>query len=176
MVSIDKYLKKDALLLKYARSAGENETDRIKLQNSGTILVFPVENTYMMNDLLTGFGRNGKEYDFSVYDRVLDRTWMDSRRVEMILMRLKYPEDLAPEKAAEYRGRINAKLEEVLRHLAADRNLPVLKLLAEEGFFNAENIEGCIETLERAGEREMMLWLMNWKNQEIGSDAFDFSL
>ena len=80
------------------------------------------------------------------------------------------------EKAAEYRGRINEKLEEILRHLAADRNLPVLKLLAEEGFFSAENIEGCIKTLERAGEREMMLWLMNWKNQEIGSDAFDFSL
>lgn len=176
MVSIDKYLKRDAILLKYAHSVSDRDTDRIKLQNSDTVLVFPVENTYMMNDLLTGFGRNGKEYDFSVYDRVLDRTWMDSRRVEMMLMRLKYPEDLSPEKAEEYRTRIREKLEEILRHLAADRNLPVLKLLAEEGFFNAENIEGCIKTLERAGEREMMLWLMNWKNQEIGSDTFDFSL
>ncbi|MCC6093404.1 MAG: hypothetical protein LIV24_00005 [Eubacterium sp.] len=138
--------------------------------------MFPVENSYMMRELLEGFGKNGREYDFTVYDQILDRTWMDARRAEMILMRLKYPLDLSPAKAEEYRNRISQKLQEILKRIAADRNFTVLELLAEEGFFTSGNVEGCIETLRSAGGREMMLWLMNWKNQHFGSDTFDFSL
>ncbi|MGN0363136.1 MAG: hypothetical protein ACI4ET_09880 [Bilifractor sp.] len=176
MVSIDKYLKNDPILLKYARGVEPEGSDRIRLMHSDTVIVFPVENSYMMRELLEGFGKNGREYDFTAYDQILDRTWMDARRAEMILMRLKYPLDLSPAKAEEYQERVAQKLQEILKRIVTDRNFTVLKLLAEEGFFTSENVESCIATLRSAGGKEMMLWLMNWKNQHFGSDTFDFTL
>lgn len=150
--------------------------ETVTLEKTGTRIVLPTENPYLMIDLMAGFGKNGKLYDFSTYDDSLDSTWLDARRIEMICTRLLYPEDLDADKAEELRGRITRKLDEILKTLASSRNMRVLKLIAECGFFKNDNVDICIARFQQLGEREMMAWLMKWKDRTFGMEEFDFSL
>lgn len=169
----DKYLKNNKHLLLYKSSGRE---DSVILARSGIEIVFPIENSYLMNQLLPGFGADGKDYDFTAYDRSLDSTWLDPRRVEMILMRLKYPVDMTEERQNVLRKRIIDQLPKILERIAKADDMRVLRLLCEQSIFTKENVGSCVEILGSAGAREMMAELMNWKNRTFGSSEFDFTL
>ena len=151
------------------------KTDRLTICRTGAVIIFPVENPSLTGRLMDGFGQNGKAYDYHAYDRSLDSTWLDARRIGMILMRLKFPVDLSFAREQQLRFRISSQLEKVLRRIAAGDSTEDLELLCEMGFITDENGEACVRIVRDTGKREMMVRLMNWKHAELHA-AFDFSL
>ncbi len=150
--------------------------EKAVLEKTGTKIAFPVENSYLMKDLLKGFGRNGKQYDFSVYDRHLQTDYLNGRRVEMICCRLLYPQELPAEREAGLREFVADRMEKIVDVLAGENNIRVLGQLARAGFFTENNIQMHTEQLNRSGAREMMAFLMEYKNTHFPEKEFDFSL
>lgn len=151
------------------------QTDRLTICSTGAVIIFPVENPSLTGRLMDGFGQNGKAYDYRAYDRSLDSTWLDARRIGMILMRLKYPVDLSFAREQQLRLRLSSQLEKILRRIAAGDSAEDLELLCEMGFITDENGEACVRIMRDTGKRELMVRLMNWKHAELHT-AFDFSL
>ena len=168
---IDSREDRDAIL-QHCRVTGD---DRAEIRDTGDTVIFPVENETLTDRLLTGFGKNGKAYDYTAYDRALDSAWISPRRAGLMMMRLRYPTDLTPEKQAELRQKISENLEKVLKRTAAEKNQEVLGLLCDGGVFTADNIDDAVRTLRGTGCYEMMVMLMNWQKEHIRSD-FDYSL
>ena len=103
---IDSREDRDAIL-QHCRVTGD---DRAEIRDTGDTVIFPVENETLTDRLLTGFGKNGKAYDYTAYDRALDSAWISPRRAGLMMMRLRYPTDLTPEKQAELRQKISENL------------------------------------------------------------------
>ena len=51
-----------------------------------------------------------------------------------------------------------------------------LQWMSALGFFDIDNIDGLIESLNLAGHREAMAVLMDYKNRELGNAEFSFEL
>ncbi len=139
-------------------------------------VVFPAGNAYLLKDLLRGFGRGGKLYEFSGYDAKLDSWYPDAGRVEMILARLRMPRDLTEERKAFYRETIASRTGEVIRLIASESRPDLLRELAEEGFLDDRLAEEAVRVMNGAGLHEMTAYLMNWKNTHLEKKEFDYSL
>ena len=167
---IDSREDRDAIL-QHCRVTGD---DRAEIRDTEDTVIFPVENETLTDRLLTGFGKNGKAYDYMAYDRALDSAWISPRRAGMMMMRLRYPTDLTPEKQAELRQKISENLEKMIVKCTQKIQQRGFTL-CDGGVFTADNIDDAVRTLRGTGCYEMMVMLMNWKKEHIRSD-FDYSL
>ncbi len=138
--------------------------------------VFPSGNAYLLKDLLRGFGRNSKYYDFSSYDGMLGAWVPDRDRIEMMLARLRMPCDLPGERAAAYREMIGSHAEDVVRIAAANRDMDLLTAFGEEGFLEGETAEYAVRYLNEAGLPGMAAYALRKKHEAGASGDFDFSL
>ena len=150
-----------------------NEVD---FQAFGFSMYFPSEHPYVLKQVLEGFGQNDKLYDFFYYDRVLKDDALNVEKVKMCIYRLHYPKDLSEEMAAYLRGRIAEKLSLFVGQLGERGELMTLQWMSALGFFDRDNIDGLIESLNLAGHREAMAVLMDYKNRELGNAEFSFEL
>ena len=150
-----------------------NEVD---FQAFGFSMYFPSEHAYVLKQVLEGFGQNDKLYDFFYYDRVLRDDALNAEKAKMCIYRLHYPKDLSEETAQYLRGRIAEKLAFFVEQLGERGELMTLQWMCELGFFDRDNIDDLIEGLNRAGHREAMAVLMDYKNRELGNEEFSFEL
>lgn len=150
--------------------------EEVRFQKEGVQLYFPTIHPYLLKGVLKGFGHNGKIYDFSDYDRVLDDTSMTPEKARMIFCRLKYPVDLPDETRAHYRALIRRSLEKVVRKQTQQMDLKGLKELTELGFVTRGNVDAVVEILNTGHWQEGLSVVMNYKNQKLGNEDFDFSL
>ena len=148
----------------------------VDFQAFGFSMYFPSEHAYVLKQVLEGFGQNDKLYDFFYYDRVLKDDALNMEKAKMCIYRLHYPRELSEENAQYLRGRIEEKLSFFVDQLGERGELMTLQWMSELGFFNRDNIDGLIESLNLAGHREAMAVLMDYKNRELGNVEFSFEL
>ena len=137
---------------------------------------FALHNDFMRTQHLACFGNGGKVFDFAEYDRMLDYGYLDEDRIEMILLRLKYPAGLIKEMREQYEGKLIEKLEEVLKNLSAAGNFRALKLMTESGLLDEENTGRAIEIFGEIQDEEMKATIMEYKNRVFGRTEDDFEL
>lgn len=148
----------------------------VDFQAFGFTMYFPSEHPYVLGQVLEGFGQNEKLFDFFWYDRVLLDDALNVEKAKMIVYRLRYPRDLSEETMEAFRGRLSEKLAVFTEQLGERQELETLQWMTELGFYTKENTDDLIELLNRAGHREAMAVLMDYKNRELGNDAFSFEL
>ena len=150
--------------------------EEVAFEADGSVIAFPAGNNYLLEDLLRGFGQNGRLYDFTAYDRSLESSWLDACRIRMICTRLLDPRDMPEDVQARHRERLLEKLPQILKTLAAAQDQGTLGKLVRLGIVGEENADMCIGVLRGTEAKEMMLWLMDWKQANLGETEFDFSL
>ena len=192
------------------RAIGEDaflETPLEEARFSGnTAVYFPQSDSFLLKNLLKGFGRNGKQYDFTTYDEVLQERHLNPERVRMVCSRLDNGTDLPEGRHAVLWASVLGRMEEIVQMTARRNDLELLKKLAGHGFVTEQNIDRLIrvangekpagaaaegmqaarlngrpvspaDTAGNAGiQREVLAWLMDYKNRTFQKQAFDFSL
>ena len=165
-------------------------------------MFFPQSDSYLLKNLLKQFGQNGKAYDFSTYDEILQEKHLNLNRVKMACTRLEYGIDLPEGRHALLWASVLGRMEEIIQMTAEQNDLPLLERLAGHGFLTEQNIDRLIRVangnkteqdsvrrlngrLHRAeapdgtgaeAHRETLAWLMDYKNSHFGNVMFDFSL
>ena len=167
----------------------------------GTVY-FPQSDSYLLKNLLKEFGQNGRLYDFSTYDEILQEKHLNLNRVRMTCSRLEYAVDLPEGRHALLWASLLGRMEEIIQMIAEQNDLTLLKRLAGHGFVTEQNIDRLIRVANGDGKergpvrrlngimqpaggtdgtgtevhRETLAWLMDYKNRELQTEAFDFSL
>lgn len=148
----------------------------ICFEKTGFTMYLPATSTYLQKKTVAGFGKNGKLYDFSVYDAVAMDEPVNYEKILMILCRLKNPVDLSEEQEQYFRNLLTEKMNTVLNYLLDKQDIDGVRFLAELGFFTADNIDGLIERFNRSEDKQVLAILMDYKNTFLGNQEFDFSL
>ncbi len=128
---------------------------------------------------VTNLLRSGKEdvrYDYQEYDKLWSTYLYVQDQAGMAAFRLKYPLELSDEKADFYRDWLEEHLTEVMEDLAAREDRERLSELTQIGYFHESNIEDALEILNAGGKTELLGFLMEYKQNNIATEDFDFSL
>lgn len=142
----------------------------------GHLILFPADNTYQRQKLLLGFGKSGRKYDFTVYDELLKKSSVNAGRILMMAARLCSPLHLAEDTERCFREKIETGLADALLVYADEENLHAVELLSTLGFFTEERIDELIRAASFSENKEIMVWLMNYKREHYGIRKFDFFL
>lgn len=115
-------------------------------------------------------------YHYPKYD-ALQKNWSQmEERCRMACFRLKYPVELTSKKQTEYRELILEHMTDVLVDIGNREDIGYLSDLSDLGFFTDENIDEAIEVLNQCRKAKPLGFLMNYKQEHLGTSEFDFSL
>ena len=151
------------------------DIDKAVFQKYGCSYEFP-KHKYFKEELLKSFGKNNNIYDFSEYDSFLLRKHYSAERIRLLCGRLRFPIDLSDEMKEKLICHVRDALGDVIDALADENAVSELKALVETGIFDRDNISCAIEILNDTDRREMLTYLMDYKNENFGCDEFDFSI
>ena len=115
-------------------------------------------------------------FDYRGYDGLFHTYLNLPDQYGMALCRLKYPVLLDAEVRQGYEDFLKGHLAEILDSIAGSHDLAHLADLAQLGFFTAENIEEALEHFYHPGCAQEMSYLLNFKQEYLGTEEFDFSL
>ena len=149
---------------------------RLSFAANGFSYAFPQKHTYFMEVLQKGFGEGGKKYDFSEYDALLLRDHLNADRIQMICDRLNMPWNMDPQIRMKVRERMENELEDALKALVKEDAFPQLWAMSEAGIFTEENIDAAIDVLNHSEQREMLHYLMTYKNSHFADTEPDFEI
>lgn len=149
--------------------------DRVIFDKNGYSYSFP-DHAYFKEELLKSFGKNGKLYDFEEYDKFLLRNHFNQDRIRMICERLSQNYEISEEMRNSLFEHVSGSMDEVLKALAKDDGIDELKAMTEAGFFTEGNINEAIDILNHTDRREMLTYLMDYKNENLQTSEFDFSI
>ena len=150
----------------------------VTLRKTGQKIWFPVRHDYYLGVLLDEFGKNGRIYDFSRYDRFLLDNHFNPERIRMICARIA---DCGPddkETAEKLTEHVRRYQEQILECLSDTGETLHLDCLADIGFFTADNMDEIIEYFSRSDRKDLLSWLMNYKHGHLMNNEadFDFSI
>ena len=139
---------------------------------------------------LRGYGRNGMReqyldcirtsrdgvFDFLTYDSLFPSIQEFKDQVLIATDRLKSSAYLAPLYRDEYLNWLRENAAGAVEVVIEFDDLAGLNTLAELGVFTGENIDKSIELANSARKPEVLSYLMNYKNAEIGITETDYEL
>lgn len=120
----------------------------------GYQLIFPRSGTMLGPDLVNGFGRNGKFYDFAYYDSRLGEGLITADRVRMMVHRLSNPLFLAEDSRRRFQEILVDNLEECVRKSALEQDYDSVQGMIDLCIIRPEDADACIQVCEEAGSRE----------------------
>ena len=115
-------------------------------------------------------------YDYAGYDKLFETYFYLTDRVKMACCRLKYPKCLVADMQGVYHSYIEENLLDILNDIGSREDMELLSDLSELGFFTEENIDVCIEVINRYGKAKLMSFLLNYEQEHLAMAEFDFSL
>ena len=121
-------------------------------------------------------GEQGYRFDYVGYDALWSTYLYIQDQAGMASFRLKYPRDLSREQEDFYREWLATHLTEVMEDVAAREDRERLAELTEIEFFDSSNIDDAIEVLNVSQKTELLGFLMEYKQNHLQADEFDFSL
>ena len=75
-----------------------------------------------------------------------------------------------------YREFLKEHLDEIVEVICQREDLERLSVLAELGCFSETNMDDCMDIVNRSGKTKLLSFLMNYKQENIQGETFDFSL
>lgn len=115
-------------------------------------------------------------YDYPAYDALFD-TWSQIlEQCKMACFRLSYPIQLTDARKESYQKLVLEHLTEVITDICQTEDMEYLAQLATLGFFTGENIDAVIDLVNRFRKAKLTGYLMNYKQEHLGVQEFDFSL
>ena len=148
----------------------------VYLKGPGVTIWFPKDHGYYLKKLLEGFGKNGKLYDFAEYDRFLCGDHFNPQRIRMIRTRSCSGYDLPSDTAEQLKKNMRLHEEEVFEGVADRGTEETLEDLAASDFFTEENIDRFTDRINRTDRKDLLVWLMNYRNSCFKGAGFDFSI
>lgn len=156
------------------------QAKRVVIGADGLSVPFPDGGSYLQDKLMEEFGRNGKRYDFSFYDRSLVTGLLDTTKARMLLARLAMKENpaagLDAQMADKLKQTLSARLPELFASAGSSGDFDTVRLLADWDGMTEADFEEAIRTMQEYGRQEMMTYLIRKKLESVGEDGFDFSL
>ena len=149
--------------------------EKVIFEKNGFSYSFP-KHAFFNEELLKRFGKNGRLYDFEEYDNFLLRDHFNADRIRMTCERITQDWEITPNIKEKLKRHISDALGEALETLAFENAAEELRMMAEAGFFTEENILGAIDVLNRSDRREMLTYLMDYRNSNLKTADFDFSI
>ena len=150
----------------------------LHIEQDKTCIYIPRTPVYR-KDEVTGLLHRGEElyrYDYQGYDALWSTYLYVEDQAGMASFRLKYPHELSQEQEAFYRGWLHEHLTEVMEDVALREDRGRLAELTEIDYFNGENMDDAIEVLNRHQKTELLGFLMEYKENYLEVEEFDFSL
>lgn len=123
---------------------------------------------------------NGRDetyrYNYQRYDALWSTYLYMEDQAGMASFRLKYPRELSDQQEAFYRSWLSEHLTEVMEDVAVREDRERLSELTEIDYFNGDNIDDAIEVLNIHQKTELLGFLMEYKQNHLETEEFDFSL
>lgn len=133
-----------------------------------TTIWFPYSHRFYLEILLDNFGKNGKLFSFREYDKQLLFDHFNPERIRMLCARLTDPVDMEEGFYEKIRQNALAHMEDVMEAVLKDGDTDLLELLAENGLFTEENISELTDQTGRSMRKDLMFWMMEYKNSHFG--------
>lgn len=144
------------------------------------MILFPDGGTYLQEKLMEEFGKDGKRYPFSYYDRCLYTGLLDLVKARMLLNRLSMEgnpaADLSPQVAQKLRSTLSGRLPDLFQSAAVKNDTEMVRELAAWDGMTEADFEKAIQIMTDCGRQEMIACLVRRKLEAVGHDDFDFSL
>lgn len=115
-------------------------------------------------------------FDYRGYDALFHTYLNLPDHLGMACCRLKYPVMLHESVKEKYEAFLWDNLSDIWSELAGRQDMYHLAILAELGFFTAQNTEAAIELFSARGQTKFVSYLLNYKRENLGGAEFDFSL
>lgn len=146
------------------------------LEGPQLTVCFPAGHAFHLSELLEGFGKNGKLYDFGLYDRFLMQDHYNPERIKMACGHIRHPYDMDEAALDALKAHVSCDAAELREALMENAKTDSLEELASAGALTKENTEKVIEEAIRTERTDMLSWLMNYKNENFGNEEFDFTI
>lgn len=150
----------------------------MNLEQDDAKIYIPRTPVYRKDEItgLLGCEKSKYCYDYHKYDQLWNTYLYMEDQAGMASFRLKYPQDLSAEKEQFYRDWLFEHLGEVMEDVALREDRQRLAELSEIGYFTNETIDDAIEVLNVNQKTELLGFLMEYKQNYLEVEDFDFSL
>lgn len=150
----------------------------IRLEEDQAMLYVPQTPVYRKDEVtkLLSWDEAAPVYDYAGYDKLFETYFYLTDRVKMACCRLKYPVCLTENMQDAYRSYVEENLMDILNDIGSREDMELLSDLSELGFFTEENVDACIDEINRYGKAKLMSFLLNYKQEHLAMAEFDFSL
>ena len=119
---------------------------------------------------------NGALFDFVKYDGLFDTISDPKNKILVATSRLKSAVGLIPHYRERYLAYLQHNAQSAVEIVITYDDLNGLTTLAELGVFTRKNIQQVIDVASTAGKPEILSYLMNYQNSEIGFHDLDWEL
>ena len=115
-------------------------------------------------------------FDYAKYDSLFDSVTDMDDKILIATDRLKSPTMLIPVYEENYRRFLQTNATDAVSTVVRDDDVNGLIVLADLEIFNQSNIDSVIELANKAKKPEVLSYLMNFKNSNIGATSDDYEL
>lgn len=150
--------------------------NEVFLERPQLSIFFPAGHAFHLSELLEGFGKNGKLYDFVQYDRFIMQKHYNPERIKMACERIKHPYEMDTDALEALKTHVSCDVKELRESLMENGDTASLEELASVGAITKDNIDLVIEKAIQTESTELLSWLMNYKNENFGNEEFDFTI
>ena len=148
----------------------------VTLDCYGTTIWFPAGHRFYLEVLLGKFGKNGRIFDFKEYDRLLLFDHFNPERIHMLCGRLSNPVEMEENMQMKIRENALLHMEDVMEAVIKNGDTELLDLLAGVSLFTEENIGALTDQVGRSLRKDLMFWMMDYKNRCFGADPDDLMI
>lgn len=150
----------------------------LNLEQDQTCIYIPRTPVYRKDEVsnLLHRGNESYRYDYQAYDDLWATYLYVEDQAGMAIFRLHYPRCLDDDREAFYRNWLSEHLTEVMEDVATREDRERLSELTEICYFDESNIDEAIDVLNRFGKTELLGFLMEYKQNHLKVEEFDFSL
>ena len=145
-------------------------------------ILFPTSVSHLREDLMEGFGAGEDFYDFTEYDRTLAEAYLSRERIDMILNRLEYPDQMAAGMKEKLLSRIKGEWQKCLDIIVKEDDRDAIMAICEQDLLDGEELDEWIRYLSEFGEgfgtsaKDKMISLIGYKNEKHKEEKHDYSL
>lgn len=130
----------------------------------------------LSEELLACFGRNGQNFDYAEYDRLVCQNYLNAERIRLFAARLQYPTALTEEKKNSYVSILQNQLQNAVKLSGEAEDTATIQRLCSVNVINRDNCASCLDTLSSLSSKTCMRALMEYSHSHFEQSDSDFSL
>ncbi len=150
--------------------------EEVYIEKTDVTIYFPTEHTYYLRRLLANFGENSEIYDFNVYDNFLLEDSFNPQRLKMACGRINQTYGITNAERDKLKNHLNKYFTDIMKTCETKADESTLTALATAGFFTESNIDDAMKMLNESDRRDLLAWMLDYKNDNFARAEADFSI